>query len=127
MRIGQYELLSEEKLNRVLKGQIGRLGQLTGGLENSPGWEEKSEEEKNALILAEYDKAGGLIMKGALKVATGSFWDVVNKKPRVEPNLKFVTSIDDEMIEVTEKEAMVIEDNKSKINSIKKKKKKARV
>lgn len=127
MRIGQYELLSEEKLNRVLKGQLGRLGQLTGGLENSPGWAEKSEEEKNALILAEYDKTGGLIMKGTLKVATGSFWDVVNKKPRVEPNLKFVTSIEDEMIEVTEEEAKVIEENKSKISSIKKKKKKARL
>lgn len=127
MKIQAYELLNDEKLNRVLKGTIGRLGQLTGGLENSPDWGKKTEEEKEFLILAEYDRTGGLIQKNGLKVATGSFWNVETKSPHKEPQLKFVTAVEDQIIEVTEEEAQAISASKAKIDSLKKKKKRARV
>ena len=127
MRIGQYELSNEEKLNRVLKGTLGRLGQLTGGLENSPDWSKKTEEEREFAIIADYDRVGGLILKNGLKVATGSFYDVVLRTPRKEPVLKFVTAVEDQIIEVTEEEAAAISASRAKIDSLKKKKKRTRV
>jgi len=125
--IREFDLVNEEKLNRVLKGVIGRLGQLTGGLESQPDWSKKTEEEKEALTLAHYDRTGGLILKGGLKVSTGSFWDIKLNAPRPEPVLKFMTAIEDEIVEVTEEEAKVIETSKAKIDSLKKKKKRARI
>lgn len=127
MRIGQYELVNDEKLNRVLKGTIGRLGQLTGGLESSLDWSKKTDEEREFAIIADYDRVGGLILKNGLKVATGSFYDVALKAPRKEPALKFVTAVEDQIIEVTEEEAQAISASKAKIDSLKKKKKKNRV
>lgn len=131
MKIGEFKLTNGEKLNRAMEGRIGKNGLLYGGMaekiskgEYKPiDQQDKKEREvfDNAL-LAEYDRLGGLIMKGELKVKTGSFWDFVKKCPLEKPNVSFVTSLDGELLDVSEEEAEAIEISKKKVKEIKEKK-----
>ncbi len=78
IEIGKYQLVSLEKLDRVINGDVGSGGKLIGGLGKDAPIER---------ILAEYDKLGGLILKDGQKLETGSFYDFENKKDKIEPNI----------------------------------------
>ena len=81
MVIGDFILVNSDKVERVINGVVGQGGRLTGGLGKGASPE---------LIIAHYDKNGGLIRtKDGQKVATGSFWDFENRKPRTEPEITF--------------------------------------
>ncbi len=78
--IGEFILVNQEKIDRVINGIIGKNGQLVGGL-----GKDASEE----AIIAEYDRIGGLIRnKDGQKIAIGSFYDFENKKPRTEYSIE---------------------------------------
>ena len=71
MKVGEYQLVNDEKLDRAINGNLTQGGKLIGGV----GLDATDEQ-----ILAEYDKLGGLIKKDGLKVKQGCFWDVEEKK-----------------------------------------------
>lgn len=74
---GNYLLVNNDKLNRAIFGNVGRGGQMEGGV---------GEKATPELVIAEYDKLGGLILtKGGEKVENGSFWDFIKKIPRETP------------------------------------------
>ena len=76
-KVGGYLLVNHEKLDRVINGVLGREGRLEGGLGQGAN---------DAAVLAQYDKLGGLVMTSeGEKLATGSFYDFANKKPREKP------------------------------------------
>ena len=88
--LGEYNLLNEEKHNRVINGVLGREGQLVQktnrkgdvvvlglGLEADP-----------AMVLACYDRLGGAIRHKGEKLEQGVFWDFVKDMPRAKPVLE---------------------------------------
>lgn len=92
--IGKFSLNNEEKFNRAIFGSMGREGKLSGGV-----GENASDEAK----ISEYDKLGGLIMEGQLKVETGSFYDFKKQVPRSEPVIAYAyRDIDGEAVSVSE-------------------------
>lgn len=120
MKVGEYELVNDEKLDRAINGNLTQGGKLIGGV----GLEATDKQ-----ILAEYDKLGGLIKKNGLKVKQGCFWDVEEKKAFKDPEVSFEISMDQSLVDVTEDEAMAIdkvnkkkEELKSKAKSKSKKK-----
>ena len=117
MKVGNFTLANEEKVERALRGTLVQGGKLVGGV--GDGADDEA-------LLAEYDRLGGLVLKDDIKVKTGSFYDLANKCPRKEPELSFLTTIDNEIIEVTEEEAKVVEATKEKIKGIKAKKEDAK-
>lgn len=79
IKVGDYEMVNHDKVERVINGVIGKLGQLHGGL---------GEDAPKELILAHYDRLGGFIKnKAGYKVQNGSFWDLKEKCPRKEPKV----------------------------------------
>lgn len=122
MQIGVYELVNEEKIKRVLDGEVGRSGKATGGLKTMPKWNNLTEEEKNALIISHYDKLGGLIVKEGLKVVSGTFWDSDLNAPKKEIEEKFVINLDEDIVEVSEDEAKALASAKKKVAELKAKK-----
>ena len=115
MKLGEYNLDNEEKLNRAVHGTMGREGKLVGGV--GEGASEK-------VLLAEYDKLGGLVTKNGIKVKTGSFYDFEKREVRAEPLVTFLSEVDGEILEVSEEEASVLKAAKDKTEAIKAKKKK---
>lgn len=142
MKVGLYELSNEEKLERALNGTLTRGGVLTGGVgkfvfkaplsadgkalsgKELAEAEVRAKENYERLLLAEYDRLGGLITKDGIKVVTGSFWDVLLKAPRPEPKLSFVTVLEGELLEGSEDEVKAIESSKERLKTLKGKKKK---
>ena len=124
MNINGYVLENEEKIARAIKGTLSRDGRLAGGLETMAGWDKLPEEEKNALILGQYDRLGGLITKKEVNVKIGSFYDFVNKIARPEPIVVFEMNLEGELVEVDEEEAVSINKAKKKTEELKAKKKK---
>ena len=114
--INGYELVNSEKIDRAKKGVVyaekGRVDKV-GGLSDNYTPEQ---------LLAEYDRLGGLIKKNGVKVKSGSFYDFDNKKPFEKPNVKFVSEVEGEQVELTEEEAEAVNKAKKKINEIKKEK-----
>lgn len=88
--INGFVLENGDKLERVVAGDMGRGGVLEGGL---------GEEAAPELVLAHYDKIGGLITKDGIKIKNGSFWDIKAKKPRVEPDVKYLFNIGGDIVE----------------------------
>lgn len=131
MNIQGFELVNDEKIDRAINGSMSRGGILIGGLaalisqgKLKPEYEQ-SKEDKEAYeiaLIAEYDRLGGLILKNGLKVKSGSFWDLQRKAPRIEPNLKFISEIDGEIVEVDEEEAKAFKLAKEKVSALKAKK-----
>ena len=113
MQIGEYSLTNEEKLDRTLHGTLGREGKLYGGV---------GDEASEDVILAEYDRLGGLVTKNGIKVRMGSFYDFDKRQPRKEPVVSFMTEVDGEILEVSEDEAVVLRAAKEKTEAIKAKK-----
>ena len=112
MTINGYELVNPEKLDRAINGTVGRDGRSNGGVGT----------ENEDAIIAAYDKLGGLILKDGLKVKMGSFYDFVNKKPREEAEVSYMTEIEGEIVEVTEEEAKAVKTARKKIADTKSKK-----
>jgi hypothetical protein len=100
MIIKGYTLQNEEKINRAIFGTVGREGKLEGGVG------EKASEEQ---ILVEYDLLGGLILKGAYKVKTGSFYDIAKKTARKEPEVILILQGINGQVEVAEDEDIPLE------------------
>lgn len=112
MNIKGFTLDNEEKVGRAILGSMGSEGTLKGGV-----GEDATEEAK----LAEYDRLGGLILKGDNKVKTGSFYDFKKQKPRETPEVVFVfRDIDDNEVEVPEGEAIPMKVKAAEINKSKK-------
>lgn len=105
MNIDGYELVNTEKLNRAAEGSQTSSGGLQGGV----GYEDET------LLLATYDKLGGLIMKDGNKVKTGSFWNFKADAPQVKPVVIFLIAVDGEIVEVPENEPMPIQVKAQKI------------
>ena len=124
MNINGYVLENEEKLARAIKGTLSRDGRLVGGLETMVGWDKLPEEEKNALILGQYDRLGGLVTKNEVNIKIGSFYDFINKIVRPKPIVSFEMNLDGELVEVNEEEAVSIKKAKKKTEELKAKKKK---
>lgn len=119
-----FIIANPEKWNRAVFGTVASLGQLTGGV-----GENASDEEK----LAEYDRLGGLILKGKYKVKTGSFWDFKKKVAHAKPEVVFlfrdlagdeVEVAEDEEIPLEVRAAEVASENAKKKATVSKKKKK---
>lgn len=88
-----FELVNAEKVGRVVEGILGKDGHLTGGVGNDAASE---------LILAHYDRAGGLIRKNGDIVRTGSFYDFKAKVPRKKPQVEFVFRVNGREVYVPE-------------------------
>lgn len=94
--INGFQLENAEKLERVIFGTIGRTGSPEGGLGLEVAQKDPS------LVLAYYDRLGGYITKGGVKVKTGSFWDFSRgvKAPHKEPKVMFIFRIGGQSVEV---------------------------
>lgn len=110
MNIHGFELGNQDKLVRAAEGSATSDGGLSGGV----GYDDQD------LLLATYDKLGGLITKNGLKVKTGSFFDFKANAPKSEPEVIFLVKVADEFVEVPEGEAMPIEVEAQKILDAKK-------
>jgi len=95
-KVGEYYLPNLEKLDRAVNGTVVSGGKKQGGV----GLDATDEQ-----ILVEYDKLGGLILKGGLKVKSGCFYDIEEKKGFETPEPVFEVSIDESIVDVTEDEA----------------------
>lgn len=93
-QIGGYTLVNEEKLDRALNGTLLADGSKIGGVVREDGTYDEVE------LITEYDKLGGLILRGNDKVKTGSFYDFKNKKARKEPEVMFIFNINGKFVEV---------------------------
>ena len=94
--IDGFVLENPDKVERVVYGEMGRGGVLTGGL----GIEVA--EKDPSLVLAHYDKLAGYITKDGIKIKTGSFWDFTRgaNKPRKESSVMFIFNVGGENVEV---------------------------
>jgi len=111
---GEYTLKNEEKLDRALngaqqadstrKGGVGEGAYLEGGVWKRDGKElsEKDVAVLQSAVLAEYDRLGGLIVRGNDKVKTGSFYDFKGRRPHAKPQVVFVYMINGKQVEVKE-------------------------
>lgn len=88
---GKYVLDNHEKVNRAIYGFVTSGGQMKGGV---------GEDASDDAILAEYDRLGGLVLLAGRKVKTGSFYDLVARKPRTEPKVVLVVKTSKGFIEV---------------------------
>ncbi|MEK7111945.1 MAG: hypothetical protein AAB875_01320 [Patescibacteria group bacterium] len=113
-KVLEFDLVNDEKLERALHGTLGRESKLYGGV---------GDEAEPEALLAEYDRLGGLIMKGGLRVKMGSFYDFEKKQPRPESELAFMADVDGEQCEVTEEEAKTLKSVQEKKEALKAKKK----
>lgn len=109
MKVKEFELVNEVKVDRVIRGTL-ISGKVKGGI----GKDAKPED-----ILAHYDKLGGLILKDGVKVKTGCFWNVKEGKPFENPKVIFVTELDGEILEVGEAEAKAVKSVKEKTAKLK--------
>lgn len=101
MQIGEFTLVNEEKVHRAIFGTVRRAGQAEGGVgESAP----------DAAKIAEYDRLGGLILKGKNKVKMGAFYDFEKKTRREKPEIVFVfRDLNGQEVEVPEGEEVPIE------------------
>lgn len=127
MKINEFSLVNEEKIERAKHGTMGKGGVLVGGLDTMIQKGKLKEDDTEAYetaLLAEYDRLGGLVTKDGLKLKTGSFWDFVKKEMRKEPTVVFVDSVDGEILEMDEEEAKVAKVMKAKTEELRAKRKK---
>ena len=120
-KVGKFELVNDEKIDRAINGSTGNKGQLLGGLLSKLELNDP-DEIPEAELLAEYDKLGGAILQDGSKVKNGSFYDFRKKKPFEEPEIIFVERIDGQEVELDEAEAKTIKSARKKIADAKKRK-----
>jgi hypothetical protein len=120
-----YKLANMDKVRRALKGSPNAQGEFVGGVEKADGSYEDD------ALLAEYDRIGGLILKGSDKVRTGSFYDFGAKAPAEKPKVELEFRVNGELIFVPEgkelpgelRAAQVVEKKKATKKAAKKSKK----
>lgn len=118
MQIKEFTLANEEKLNRAINGSMGALGKLVGGV-----GEDASDEVK----LAEYDKLGGLVLKGKYKVKSGSFYDFEKGAARKVPDITLVlTDFNGNQVEIKDGEDIPLEVKAAELKDTNKKAKKVK-
>jgi hypothetical protein len=96
MLVKEFELVNEEKVERALNGTQRPDGSFVGGVKKADGSYDDAD------LIAEYDKLGGLILRGTDKVKIGSFYDFRNKKALKEPKVVFVYNINGKTVEVAD-------------------------
>lgn len=87
MEIGKYSLINEMKVERAMSVAAKADGTYD-----------------ESVLLAEYDKLGGLIKKGDDKVKNGSFFDFKNKKAFTKPQVFLTFNINGKIVDVAEDE-----------------------
>ena len=118
MQIKEFTLANEEKYGRAINGSMGSLGQLAGGV---------GENASDKAKLAEYDRLGGLVLKGKYKVKMGSFYDFEKKAPRKTPDITLVlTDFNGEKVEIKDGEDIPLEVKAAEMKDAKKKAKKVK-
>jgi hypothetical protein len=131
MKIGDFSLINAEKVDRALNGAMSEKGQLKGGVKNPPigkdgkpiyDWKALTKEEQGKLLLAHYDKLGGLIRKGELKVRMGSFYDFLKRQPKEKPEVVFEAMSEDGIMDLNEDEAKALKKVEKKKKALKDKK-----
>ena len=101
-KVGAYTLGNPDKVLRALNGSPNQVGQISGGVRKADGTWDKDD------LLAEYDRIGGVILKGDDKVQTGSFYDFKARKARDEAKVVFEYRVNGEVVLVpAEKEKPV--------------------
>ena len=88
-----YTIVNAEKFERAVNGSMTQGGVLQGGV-----GEKASDKEK----LAEYDRLGGLVLKGKYKVKMGCFYDFAKKAPFAEPKVIFSVRVNDKEMLIDE-------------------------
>ncbi len=111
--IDGFSIANDEKFRRAIYGANTQGGKLSGGV---------GENASNAAKLAEYDRLGGLILKGKAKVKTGSFFDFEDtKKPRTTPKVVLVfRDLNGEEVEIADGEEIPMEVKAAEIQREKK-------
>ena len=118
MNVLGFTIVNSEKWDRALHGTIQREGRLSGGVGDNASDEAK---------IAEYDRLGGLILKGKNKVQMGCFYDFAQKKPKTKPEVVLVfRDIDGDEVLVGEDEEIPLEVKAAEIAKAKKGKKKVK-
>ena len=104
MQVGDFNLVNDDKVRRVLDGETDSKGKLVQGL-----GEDAIEEDPDAVIAA-YDKLGGLIRgeEGA-KVKTGCFFDFKNGVPFKNPKVVYEFLINGERVDLDADEEPTLE------------------
>lgn len=114
IKIKGFTLVNAEKFDRALNGMPLSNSERKGGVGNGAYldgdvWKrndiELTTEEVSSLefaLLAEYDKWAGFIKKGNDKVKTGSFWNILAKKPWSEPKVVFTYRFGNKVVDVPE-------------------------
>jgi hypothetical protein len=92
--VNGFTLANPDKVTRALEGAMNQRGEFIGGVRKSDGSYDPAE------LIAEYDRIGGLILKGEDKVRTGSFYDIKTRRARVEPKVEFEFRVNGEVIYV---------------------------
>lgn len=105
MNIKGFTLQNQEKIVRAAEGSQGSDGDLIGGV----GYEDKD------LLLATYDKLGGLILEDGNKVKTGSFFDFKGNAPWKTPKVVYLVRVDGAEVEVPKGKKMPMEVEARKI------------
>lgn len=121
LKVGEFELVNDEKINRALNGSVTKNGVPQGGLLRKHGTNNPDDVPPTEL-LAEYDRLGGLILKDGNKLKIGCFYNFTLKQPLDKPVVIFVERIDGEEVELDESEARAIQKAKKKVKEIKGKK-----
>lgn len=106
--INGFTLANPDKLDRVINGVIGQGGKAVGGI--GERFDDNGNLANGAEILAQYDRLGGLILKGGNKVKTGSFWDFEKKTKKEIPEVVFVfRDLEGDEVDVPEGEQVPLE------------------
>ena len=107
MEINGYVMVNEAKVRRVIEGtDSSSTHRLVGGLGKGA---------KPELLLAHYDKTGGLITKNGNKVKTGAFWDFKANAPRETPEIVFEYRSDEgDYFEFVNEEPVAVKADKAK-------------
>ena len=95
-----YTLVNEAKVHRAINGAMNAQGNFIGGVKKADGTYDDD------ALLAEYDRIGGLIVRGEDKVATGSFYDFGARRPRAEAKVEFEFRISGEVVRVPAEKEM---------------------
>lgn len=92
-----FQLVNPEKVERALYGTPDAKSVRKGGIANPTSGTFDED-----LLLAEYDKLGGLITRNGDRVKMGSFYDFGAGKPREKAEITFVYRVNGRVVEVAD-------------------------